>query len=220
MNLPVGSNFERAFYGTQILGDINLNGSSFRETFSNSAFSMSEANEVILTLNNSDSTDQSGFYQTFYQTKVDIDSLKVRLISPNRTLTAENTFQYNSVNTELSVTFTAPTINISTPFYNISARTLNIVFGDSRWTNRAEGEWESLIGGCYNLTTLNIDHIYDNMWLNSSSNLTQESVNNVLNALADGVTDKSITFASTQYNYITEEQKAAATAKGWTIKSA
>ena len=73
---------------------------------------------------------------------------------------------------------------------------------------------------CKKLANLSITTISGTLYLNDCKNLTQESVNNVLNALADGVTDKSITFASTQYNYITEEQKAAATAKGWTIKSA
>lgn len=70
------------------------------------------------------------------------------------------------------------------------------------------------------LVDFTANRIVGNLNLSSSPKLSQESVNNVLNALADGVTGKSITFASTQYNYITEEQKAAATAKGWTIKSA
>lgn len=69
------------------------------------------------------------------------------------------------------------------------------------------------------LVDFTANRIVGNLNLSSSPKLSQESVNNVLNALADGVTGKSITFASTQYNYITEEQKAAATAKGWTIKS-
>ena len=51
--------------------------------------------------------------------------------------------------------------------------------------------------------------------------LTQDSVNNILNALTDVTSNpKTITFAATQYNYITEEQKTAATAKGWTINQA
>ena len=73
---------------------------------------------------------------------------------------------------------------------------------------------------CESLADFNANRIIGDLSFHSSRKLTQESVNNVLNALADGVTGKEITFASTQYNYITEEQKAAATAKGWTIKSA
>lgn len=74
--------------------------------------------------------------------------------------------------------------------------------------------------GCTSLTDFNANRITGNLRFSDCTKLSQESVNNVLNALADGVTDKSITFAATQYGYITEEQKAAATAKGWTIKSA
>ena len=70
------------------------------------------------------------------------------------------------------------------------------------------------------LVDFTANRIVGNLYFSDSTKLSQQSVNNVLNALADGVTDKSITFASTQYGYITEEQKAAATAKGWTIKSA
>ena len=58
------------------------------------------------------------------------------------------------------------------------------------------------------------------MWWNGCPSLTQESVNNIINALADGVTNQTITFAATQYGYITEDQKTAATAKGWTINRA
>lgn len=219
-NLPVGSNFESAFYGTQLLGDVNLNGSSFKETFINSAFSMSEANEVILTIDNSLGSDYSGFYQTFNNTRSNIDSLKVKLIKPEGTLVADNTFNQTKVN-ELSVTFTAQNMLVSSTFYQITSDTLNIVFGDTHWENKEKNnDYTTLAGNCYILTTLNIDHIYDDMYLASSRSLSQDSVNNVLNALADGVTGKSITFASKQYGYITEEQKAAATAKGWTIKSA
>lgn len=70
------------------------------------------------------------------------------------------------------------------------------------------------------LVDFTANRIVGNLRFSDCSKLTQDSVNNVLNALADGVTGKEITFASTQYGYITEEQKAAATAKGWTIKSA
>lgn len=180
---------------------------------------MPEANEVILTIDNSNGSNSYVFYLTFRETGANRGSLKVKLIKPEGTLVTNNTFNHTNVNV-LSATFTAQDMIASSTFYRISARTLNIVFGDTHWKNKEEGLYSSLIVDCVRLTTLNIDHIYDNMWLNGSSSLTQDSVNNVLNALADGVTGKEITFAGAQYGYITEEQKAAATAKGWTIKSA
>ena len=79
----------------------------------------------------------------------------------------------------------------------------------------------SFVYGCKALETVTINHISKNIFLSDCVALTQESVNNIINALADVTADpKTITFAATPYSYITEEQKAAATAKGWTIKSA
>ena len=74
--------------------------------------------------------------------------------------------------------------------------------------------------GCSRLQNLSITTISKSMHLEGAPSLTQESVNNIINALADGVTNQEITFASTQYGYVTEEQKTAATAKGWTINQA
>ena len=58
-------------------------------------------------------------------------------------------------------------------------------------------------------------------YFNDCINLSQASVNQILETLADQTSDpKTITFAATPYSYITEEQKTAATAKGWTINQA
>lgn len=78
----------------------------------------------------------------------------------------------------------------------------------------------SFVYGCKVLETVTINHISKNIFLSDCVALTQESVNNIINALADGVTNQTITFAATPYSYITEEQKTAATAKGWTINQA
>lgn len=73
---------------------------------------------------------------------------------------------------------------------------------------------------CQQLKNVSLTKIWNTMYWNGCPSLTQESVNNIINALADGVTNQTITFAATQYGYITEEQKTAATAKGWTINQA
>lgn len=91
--------------------------------------------------------------------------------------------------------------------------------------------WDSPLSGCKNLVEFRNTRYNDGLVTNSElsktfcfndcSKLSQASVNQILETLADQTSDpKEIIFASTQYNYITEEQKAAATAKGWTIKSA
>ena len=72
-----------------------------------------------------------------------------------------------------------------------------------------------------NLVDLTINVINNSASFVNCVSLTQDSVNNILNALADvTAAPKTITFAATQYGYITEEQKTAATAKGWTINQA
>lgn len=79
----------------------------------------------------------------------------------------------------------------------------------------------SFVYGCRALETVTINRISTNIFMSDCVSLTQDSVNNILNALTDVTADpKTITFAATQYNYITEEQKTAATAKGWTINQA
>ena len=83
-----------------------------------------------------------------------------------------------------------------------------------------DSDKRNAFNGCTSLVDFNANRIVGDLSFSSCTKLSQDSVNNVLNALADGVTGKEITFAAAQYGYITEEQKAAATAKGWTIKSA
>ena len=57
--------------------------------------------------------------------------------------------------------------------------------------------------------------------LSNCLNLSEHSVQVIVDNLGDVTSDpKSITFAATPYSYITEEQKTAATAKGWTINQA
>ena len=95
----------------------------------------------------------------------------------------------------------------------------------------APNSWTSPFDGCDELVEFRNTR-YDNglvtnselsktMYFNGSTKLSQASVNQILETLTDQTSDpKLIAFASTQYGYITEEQKAAATAKGWTIISA
>lgn len=86
--------------------------------------------------------------------------------------------------------------------------------------NNGDSSYYSPFYGLINLENLTINRITNSCYFSACKKLTQESVNNIINALADGVTNQTIWFASTQYGYVTEEQKTAATAKGWTINQA
>lgn len=127
-------------------------------------------------------------------------------------------FGYNTNITNIELTFDYPYNPGTSMFINCFNLTNLRINGNIH--PRDTNQYNSTFYNCRNIINLSITTISSTLYLNDCSNLSQESVNNVLNALADGVTGKSITFASTQYGYITEEQKAAATAKGWTIKSA
>ena len=91
--------------------------------------------------------------------------------------------------------------------------------------------WESPFSGCnelvefrntqYNNGLVTNSELSKTFYFNDCINLSQASVNQILETLADQTSDpKEITFAATPYSYITEEQKTAATAKGWTINQA
>lgn len=88
-------------------------------------------------------------------------------------------------------------------------------------TPNTYGKLEFLCFAGDNLVNLTINVINNSVNFGTCNQLTQDSVNNILNALTDVTADpKTITFAATPYSYITEEQKTAATAKGWTINQA
>jgi hypothetical protein len=67
------------------------------------------------------------------------------------------------------------------------------------------------------ITNLKVD--LNLQWL---PNLNAESVDNILNKANDltGTSTQTITFNSTVYGALTEEQKALATSKNWTLASA
>lgn len=61
--------------------------------------------------------------------------------------------------------------------------------------------------------------IHDNLSFNTSQNLSAESIQSIFDGLADltGATAKTLTFHSNTGRKLTEEQKASASAKNWTI---
>lgn len=73
---------------------------------------------------------------------------------------------------------------------------------------------------CTKLKDITIEgNITGNFAIGSSSKLTDDSVNSIINALADltGTTAKTITFNTTVKNNLTEEQIATITSKNWTL---
>lgn len=147
------------------------------------------------------------------------DVLKLRFVREwNLSENNDIDFIRNNYITNVELTFDYPYNPGTSMFFNCAKLTDLRINGNIYPDDKSE--YQSMFYYCGNIINLSITTISGTLYLGNSTKLSQESVNNVLNALADGVTGKEITFARTQYGYITEEQKAAATAKGWTIKSA
>ncbi len=71
---------------------------------------------------------------------------------------------------------------------------------------------------CKNLQNISfVGTISVDVWLNGCPKLSLESLLSLLNALADGVTDKTCTLGTRNLAKLTDEQKAIATDKGWTL---
>lgn len=76
--------------------------------------------------------------------------------------------------------------------------------------------------GCLNLVNLGgFGEIKESIDLQDSTKLTVDSIMNVINQSANlnelGITGKTMKFGSTNLNKLTDEQKAVATNKGWTL---
>ena len=129
----------------------------------------------------------------------------------------EVTFEANSEIHKVHLIFSNP-YKLYRSFFNCSELTDVEIQGELYVSESSL--YNSNFYNCQKLKNVSLTKIWNTMWWNGAPSLTQESVNNIINALADGVTNQTITFAAKQYGYITEEQKTAATAKGWTINKA
>lgn len=84
--------------------------------------------------------------------------------------------------------------------------------------SNVESQIDTTFTTCRNLQnvrfsgTINVD-----IYMNGCPKLTVDSLLSLLNALADGVTDKTCKIGSTYLAKLTEEQKAIAIDKGWTL---
>lgn len=107
---------------------------------------------------------------------------------------------------------------VNSLFYGCeSLETLNL--GNWDWNNITAASYPFAL--CSKLKYVNgtLSGIKQDLLLNVSP-LTNESAMRFINGLAEVSETKTITFKKTTYNTLTDEQKAIATSKGWTIKSA
>lgn len=107
-------------------------------------------------------------------------------------------------------------------YYNPNLKSCKINLSNA--TNIGRAEYSSMFGQCQNLEDLEFYGTIPalNFLLNSCKVLTSQSVDNILNAIVENTTEfpRTITFHSDVYAALTEEQKALATSKNWTLASA
>ena len=110
---------------------------------------------------------------------------------------------------------TSNVTNMDSMFYGCSSLPSIPLLDTSKVTNM-----DSILGDCGALTYLggfkNLSISVTLRFLDECPNLTVESLMNVINNLAK-VSGKSLKFGSTNLNKLTQQQKAIATNKGWTL---
>lgn len=76
---------------------------------------------------------------------------------------------------------------------------------------------DNMFNYCYLLVKADITNVYVSFKLNASTMLSQSELVKILNNLATVKTTKTLTLGSTLLGKLTKDQKAIATAKGWTL---
>lgn len=149
----------------------------------------------------------------------DNDTLSLRLNTNVLPAAFQNVVGLTSLSLDLRGPAGVNGIDIHSLTRTSSITSLTITLPEDNSNTYGDVSYQTFLSNIMENVTINI--INNNCNISTSTSLTQDSVNNILNALTDVTADpKTITFAATPYSYITEEQKTAATAKGWTINQA
>lgn len=114
------------------------------------------------------------------------------------------------------LTISGPITRMDYMFQNCSGVNAEIRITNAGQITSADNAFNSFSA----LTYLEMDGLTISMNLRSCTNLTEESVTAFVTNLGTAASGAAITFASTQFAYLTEDQLAEATAKGWTINQA
>lgn len=75
----------------------------------------------------------------------------------------------------------------------------------------------NMLGGCYSLTEIHMYGMKTNFDISASTKFTREALVEILNNLATVTSTQTLTMGSTNLAKLTDEDKAIATGKGWTL---
>ena len=156
--------------------------------------------------------------QLFYQARIYLaGTLSMRLNSNNYDSAFAEVIDLTSLSLDLDNPGGVNGVDIKSLTQRSSITELTLYLPNSSSSNTyGNSTWNCFAGD--NLVNLTINVINNSVNFGNCVSLTQDSVNNILNALTDVTADpKTLTLSTQVESYVTEEQKQAATAKGWTI---
>lgn len=172
-----------------------------------------------LDVSNFNTSNVTGMDSMFYDCNK-LTSLNVSNFNTSKVTSMSSMFMKCSGLTSLDVSNfdTSKVTNMDTMFMSCwSLTSLNL----SGWDTSKVTSMDSMFMNCLGLTTITgpITGISTDIDLKHSP-LTHDSTMVLMNGLNTVTETKTITFKSTTYETLTEAEIAAATAKGWTVKSA
>ena len=107
---------------------------------------------------------------------------------------------------------TSKVTDMSSMFFNCSSLTSVPLFDTSKVTNM-----RFMFYGCSSLETISMINIGANLDISSSTKFTREALLEIIGNLKTVTSTKTLTMGSTNLAKLTEEDKAIATNKGWTL---
>ena len=212
------TNMKKMFHDCNNLQTLDLsNFDTSKVTKLSDMFSMCESLTPI-NLSNFDTSNVTNM-DFLFQNCTSLTSLDLSNFDTSNCTNMESMFSGCKALTSLDLSNfdTSKVTNMRYLFYNCySLETLNLNFNTTAVTNMG-----SMFYYCSGLTT--VTGVFEGTKVDLDlhfSPLTNASAMVFINGLANVEETKTITFKSTTYNTLTEEQIAVATSKGWTVISA
>lgn len=122
-------------------------------------------------------------------------------------------FQYCYELTTIPELNTSKVTNMNMMFYGCPLLTMIPQFDVSRVTDLG-----NMVGGCTSLKSILMTGIKANFNISSSTQFEESDLVTILNNLATVTSTKTLTMGATNLAKLTDEEKAIATNKGWTLK--
>ena len=215
------NNAMNTFYNNVCVREMNVDTSSWSSL--NNAF---RACYFLTKINEGNIVDCSGMakYGNFLNTFYGCSSLEeVSLINiPERTLDCSSIFSLapNIIPDKMKKITFSPKVKVSRIVLGFNGRnSLQTIVGELDFSECEPNQQQNSFNGCTSLIEVRFtpESIKQNLAFTQSSQLSDESIQSILDGLATVSSTQTLALNSAVYAKLTEEQKQSATDKGWTI---